>query len=273
MTSAPRHRPARARAARIACAAGILTALATHGVRAEDASAAADGAARREAVLPARAPDEMTMDVFLDRLMMAESGGRTNARNLTSTALGPYQFIASTWLTIANRHFKTETASLRVDQILALRTDLDLARRAADIYTQENAAYLAAQGHATTFANLRLAFLVGAGGASRVLSAAADTPAGELLGTTVIGANPFMNKLTAAGLIARAARDISIDPKSVAGITADPSLLQSIKADGAKSAAAKPPRVAVACDLSLPSCRRWLALAERRVRKQRRASN
>ncbi len=216
--------------------------------------------------------NEMTMDVFLDRLMMSESGGKLHAKNPLSTALGPYQFIASTWFMIARKDFAKETGGLRPDQILALRTDPGLARRAAQIYTEQNAAYLVSQGQKATFPNLRLAFLVGPGAALRVLMAGPDRAASELLGATVIGANPFMAKLTAADLIARAARDIAANPKSVAGVTPDAAAVQSA-GRGAKAEKPARPRIAVACELSLPSCKRWLALAERRVKRIRRASN
>lgn len=210
----------------------------------------------------------MTMEQFLDRLMRAESGGRLTARNPLSTAVGPYQFIASTWLLIANRHFEKEMKDLRVDQVLALRMDAELSRRAADIYTQENAAYLAAQGQAATFQNLRLAFLVGAGGAVRVLGAPPQTPVRQLLGAGVIAANPFMARLTAEGLIARAAHDIASAPDATAGVTPDPNLVSKAN----RTATAERPRIAVPCSLALASCRRWLALAQSRGKKQRRAS-
>lgn len=217
------------------------------------------------------APTAMTMEQFLDRLMYAESGGRLTARNPLSTAVGPYQFIASTWLLIANRHFEKETKDLRVDQVLALRMDAELSRRAADIYTQENAVYLVAQGHAATFQNLRLAFLVGAGGAVRVLAAPSQTPVRQLLGGGVIAANPFMARLTAEGLIARAAHDIAAAPDATAGVTPDPAIVGKAQS-AASSATAARPRIAAPCSLALPSCRRWLALAESRGKKQRRVS-
>ena len=240
---------------------------------------------------PAAAQPEMTLDVFLDRLMQAESGGRLNARNPASTAVGPYQFIASTWLQIANKSFAAETAALEPHQILELRTDLDFARRAAKIYTEQNAAYLVAQGVKATFPNLRLAFLVGAGGAAHVLAAKPETPVATLLGATVIGANPFMRNMTAEDLIARAARDIATDATLAAGLTPDPSAVAAANAEyGATilTAAApgetveavppKPrrkakPKIEVDCNLSIASCRRWLALAQRRVAQGRRASN
>lgn len=214
----------------------------------------------------------MTMEMFLDRMMMVESGGRDTAKNPRSTALGPYQFIASTWLMIARADFSKETEKLRPDEILALRTDRALARRAAEIYTKQNAAFLVNQGQKATYQNLRLAFLVGPGAAVRVLMSAPDRSASELLGTTVIGANPFMANMTAAGLIARAARDIATTPANVAGVTPEAGELDAAKRD-VKLAKANRPRIAVACELSLPSCKRWLALAERRLKRIRRASN
>lgn len=236
------------------------------GTPATAASTTEDAVQRREA-----AHGDMTMEQFLDRLMMAESGGKLTARNPRSTAMGPYQFIASTWLMISNKHFEKETKDLRVDQVLALRMDPDLSRRAADIYTQGNAAYLVSQGQTATFQNLRLAFLVGPGAAVRVLSAPPETPVAQLLGASVISANPFMARLTAQGLIARAARDIATDPAATAAVSPDPALLSDFKAGG-KSSASRP-RISAPCSLALPSCRRWLALAERRVgKKQRRAS-
>ncbi len=223
---------------------------------------------------PVKTPgeNEMTMDVFLDRMMMVESGGKDNAKNPRSTALGPYQFIASTWLMIARSDFSKETDKLPADEILALRTDRPLARRAAEIYTKQNAAYLVSQGQKATYQNLRLAFLVGPGAALRVLMAGPERSASELLGATVIGANPFMANMTAADLIARAARDIAANPKSVAGVTPDANAIQSAQR-GAKPEKPARPRVAVSCELSLPSCKRWLVLAERRMRRIRRASN
>lgn len=233
------------------------------------ASVGADKAPGAEATQSAEAA-AMTMETFLDRLMLAESGGKLTARNPLSTAVGPYQFIASTWLMIVNRHFEKETKDLRVDQILALRMDPDLARRAADIYTQSNAAYLVANGQTATFQNLRLAFLIGPGAAVQVLSAAEETPVSQLLGARVLRANPFMARLTAGALRARAARDIAVAPEASAAITPEAALVTEAKASSSAQTRPKRPRIAVACNLTLPSCRRWLTLAERRTGKPQR---
>jgi hypothetical protein len=225
------------------------------------------GAKDRAVATAAPATEEMTLETFLDRLMMAESGGRAFANNPRSTALGPYQFIASTWLQVVNASFADKVAKLKAHEILDLRTEAVFARQVAKAYSQANAAYLVANGFKATFANLRLSFLVGPNGASRILSAKPETPVATLLGPVVINANPFMSRLTAADLIARTERDIAAEPGSQAGIV--PSA-ESIKA--VKRRTQTTPQIAVACNLKRPSCRRWLALATRRAARGQRAS-
>jgi hypothetical protein len=205
------------------------------------------------------APPEATMDTFLDRLMWAESGGRADAKNPRSTALGPFQFIASTFLEVVRRYFAAETAGLGDEQVLALRTDMAFSRRAALAYTNDNAAHLASHNLPATAANLRLAFLVGPAAAVRVLLAAAETPAAELLSEQAMAANPFLQGMSAGDLLRRAAADIA-----GAGET------------GGRRGfvlAAAGPRIAVKCNLGLASCRKWLALARKRAQRTARAGD
>ena len=267
----------------LAYAAVLTGLLVCQGVQLRAEGAAATAQAQPAQPQPDQAPPEMTLDTFLDRLMTSESGGRLAARNPLSTAVGPFQFIASTWLQIARSSFATETAELKPNEVLDLRMDLAFARRAAKIYTEANAAHLVANGQQATFANLRLAHLVGPGGAVQVLSAKPETPVATLLGATVIGANPFMRPMTAEDLIARAARDISTDARlemaavnpaittaneATAGITP---LAAAVEAEKKIKRKAEP-RIQVDCDLGRPSCRRWLALAKRNASRNRRAS-
>lgn len=230
------------------------------------ASAEPKDASETSAAASTTAP-AMTMDTFLDRLMMAESGGNVFANNPRSTALGPFQFIAATWLEVVNAFFADKTAKLKPNEILDLRTEPVFARQVATAYSQSNAAYLVANGAKATFANLRLAFLVGPRGAARVLAAKPETPVATLLGTVVITANPFMSRMTAADLISRAELDIAAEPGSLAGI--DPGF-EAIKSVKRRANAA--PKIAVGCNLKLPSCRRWLALATRRAARSKQAS-
>jgi hypothetical protein len=157
---------------------------------------------------PAAAADRSAFDSFLDRLMRAESGGRDTAANPRSTALGPFQFIKSTFLDLARRHFGVEVQELSEDAILRLRTDRNFARRCAETYSRENLAFLAEQGLQPTFGHLRLAFLLGPFAAARVLQAAPATPVGEVVGPAVIRANPFMARMSTSNLIARTAREV-----------------------------------------------------------------
>ncbi len=207
-------------------------------------------------------PAAMTMATFLDRLMMAELSGRDDARNPLSTAVGPYQFIESTWLDLARRIFAVETQAMTPAQVLALRTDRGFARRAAEAYTKDNAASLKAAGFDATFPHLRLAFLLGPQGAVRVLQAAPETRVTLLLGPAVARANPFMYGMTAAGLAARAARDLDVPRATAAGIAAGdiPPLVP-----GATPVKPRGPRVVVRCNLDLPACRRWQTLAIARL--------
>lgn len=201
-------------------------------------------------------PSALTMSSFLDRLMTAESGGRDHAANPRSTARGAFQFINSTFLKVARRHFPDKIAKLSDAQILALRYQRDFARKSAEAYTRDNAAYLARRGHKPSFVNLRLAFLLGPQGASRVLEAKPQNLLSAVLSPAALKANPFMRRMTVAGLIAKAANDLRVSPGHLAGLKIKPGSML----------ARRKPRIKLRCNLSRPSCRRWLALKRRKLR-------
>lgn len=190
--------------------------------------------------------------LFLDRLMAAESGGRLYARNPATGAYGPFQFLRETFLDVVRRNFPGLAAGKADAEILKLRADLEVSRNAALTYTRENARFLADRGSATTAANLRLAFFVGPGGAVRVLAAKPEEALANILSASAIAANPFLGRMTAAGLIEKCSHE----------------------ADGAvqlPGAAPKPvsSKIDVRCNLKLASCRHWLALAEKRMGMRR----
>ena len=199
----------------------------------------------------------MTMSTFLDRLMMAESGGRLDLRNSRSTAIGPFQLIEGTFLEVVRRHFSAEVSGLTHAQLLAKRTDLAFSRKVVEVYTRENAAHLVANQLEPTYQNLRLSYLVGPNGAVRLLKAPPETPLHALLSPAAMNANPFMSGMTARGLIARAAREIATSP------TAKDAVAVAAGAGGTARAHAQGP--AVRCNLALPSCRKWAALHQRPV--------
>jgi hypothetical protein len=235
--------------------AGILvgSAAATIG-GAEDSSNAPAAAAPFTSTAPAEGASDAAFGIFLDRLMRAESNGRDDAANPRSTALGPYQFIKSTFIEVSRRHFATEVALLDDDTLLTLRTNRDFARRAAGAFSRDNVAFMVEQGVSPTFGRLRLAFLVGPQAAVRLLQAAPTTPVSDVLGNAVITANPFMKGMSAADLIARADRDVGADHAVRVARSARP------RTAARGRSYEVPAGLAVACSPKLASCRRWIAL-------------
>ena len=219
--------------------------------------------AAEKAVPAAAASDRSGFEMFLDRLMRAESGGRDTAANPRSTALGPYQFIKSTFLDLARRHFGVEVQELSEDEILRLRTDRTFARRCAETYSRENFAFLAEQGLQPTFGHLRLAFLVGPYAAARVLQAAPATPVAEVLGSAVVRANPFMARMSTSNLIAKTARDVGESASEVDV----PAQVRVAVAQPAPVASPRPVsralRVRHACNPKLASCRKFAEMQAR----------
>ena len=212
---------------------------------------------------PGTAAQQMTFEEFLDRLMLAESSGRDDARNPLSTALGPFQFIEATWLQVMRRHFAEETSSLDTAQLLSKRTDRALARRAAEAYSKDNAAILQEAGLEASFPNLRLAFLLGAGGAVRVLKSPPEAQLASILGAAVIRSNPFMRNMNVGALVARAARDLRLGPAEHPGLAAADIPAGSTRRYSTVSKQRS--QVKVACNLQRASCKRWLALATARL--------
>ena len=211
--------------------------------------------------------DDAAMAAFLDRLMLVESGGRDDARNPRSTAVGPFQFIESTFLDVARRHFAVETSALSAPQILALRTNRAFARRAAVAFTRDNADLLVRNDIQSTPANLRLAFLVGPNAAVRLLKADVVTPVITILGANVVQANPFMAGMTARDLAGWSER--SIGGSRVAALEIKPrSGVEKIAAAGLPTPSVVVPVAPPPCNADLASCRKWIALNTNRQLKR-----
>lgn len=228
-----------------ALVAGLVSASAEEAGKPETGTKPAEASTAAPNASPA-----LTLETYLDRLMMAESSGRDAARNPRSTAVGPFQFLQETFLDVARRHFPEETTPLSTSAVLALREDRAFARRVAEAYSKDLAAHLAREGLPTSFTNLRLAHLTGPSAAVRVLRAPPQKKVSILLSSAAISANPFMASMTAADLIAKCARDLAVDPGNMAGIAAI----------GSPPAPSRRPQIAIKCNLKRPSCRRWVAL-------------
>ena len=196
-----------------------------------------------------------SFETFLDRLMAAESGGRSHAKNPRSTALGPFQFINATFLDVARRHFPSETEGLNDTRILALRTDRDFSRRAAAAFSRDNINFLKERGLDPTFAHLRLAYLLGAGDAALVLLAQRDARVPDVLSAAVVKANPFMRAMKVADLLAKSERDVSRGRNQFAATAPQPRMRPQPLAR---------PSHDKLCSQKLASCRKAVALQGKR---------
>jgi hypothetical protein len=218
--------------------AGLLACTLSGGAGATSEAPAATPAAAELAIgAPASA-----FDTFLDRLMRSESNGQDNAKNPRSTALGAFQFIKSTFLDVMRRNFAGDVANMSEGDILALRTDRGFARRAAEAFSKENLDYLTDRGLQPTFGHLRLAFLLGPVGAARVMEAPPAKPVAAILNDSVIAANPFMRRMSAADLIARAHRDVGATEapaRQVAEVTAPQAAVEAAAPQGDGETAAQ----------------------------------
>jgi hypothetical protein len=244
-------------------------------------------------------PQAFPMDEFLDRLMAAESGGRLYRKNPRSTALGPFQFIESTFLFVVKRHFPSEVTGLSERQVLALRTDMVFSRRAAAAYVNDLMSALKDSRLPVTPANVRLAFLVGPFAAVRLLRTRPNQPLRRVLSAEAIAANPFMSGATVAMLVRKAAADVS------ATVPGRPDLLKGEPVAAAVDSGREPTRTLAAlsgerpadastverepagtpvapegeptavtptavpslikCEMALASCRKWIALQEQKA--------
>jgi len=237
----------------LCCGRSVIAAIALAGGLSVAEAASSTSANLIADVLVETAPASL-FDFFLDRLMAAESGGRNDAKNPRSTALGPFQFLRSTFLDVTRRHFQAEIVGLTEEEIAALRTEPALSRRVAAVYCKEIVRYLKDKGLAPTFAYLRLAYLLGPADAVRIIQAQAETPVVSLLSVEVIAANPFMRDMSVAELIAKCKRDLARDAN-------DP-YQHHEKSFPLQSQVARAP-----CNLRLAPCRKFMALAIARANK------
>lgn len=236
------------------------------------AMAPAPVVAPEPAAAPAAETPVLTEDnasLFLDRLMRAESAGRDLAANPRSSALGAFQFIKSTFLDVARRHFPDEIDEMTEREILALRTNREFSRRAALAYTHENAAYLTERGIEPTLPHLRLAFLLGPAGAAQLVQAPSSQPVTTVFSRAVVRANPFMYRMKATDLIAKAAREMG--ERAAASASVIPA---SAPSEPVQTATRKRSAAAVStlrCRRQLSSCRKAMALEQRRLKSRQEA--
>lgn len=135
---------------------------------------------------------QMPMDATVDAIIGRESNGRADARNPRSSATGAGQFIDSTWRDMTRRHGQElgVQPGMTDQQIMALRNDPAIARRATSIYARENAERLTQAGVTPDPTNIYLAHFLGPEGAVRLLRADPSQPVTAAVSAEAYAANP-----------------------------------------------------------------------------------
>ncbi|WP_247872461.1 lytic transglycosylase domain-containing protein [Azospirillum sp. TSO35-2] len=172
-----------------------------------------------------------------------ESGLNSAAKNSNSSAAGPFQFLESTWLDLFRRHgaaygqgdlashiqsrngvstVKDPEARRR---ILELRHDVDLSAGMAARYLAEGRTALEKRlGRSASESESRMAYVLGSGGAAKLIRAAESSPqavAADLLPAAAqANHNLFHDRttgraLTAVETVARLARRMEIDQREM----------------------------------------------------------
>ena len=146
------------------------------------------------------------VDQFVGRIITIESANKCNAANPLSTAVGLGQFIESTWMTTIRLHRPDLLVGKSRQEVLALRTNCDLARAMTTAHTRDNAAVIRQAGHTVTPGNLYLAHFLGSGGAVKALRGPQNSLISDVFGAAHVRANPFEQGKTLSFLIAWAAK-------------------------------------------------------------------
>lgn len=129
-----------------------------------------------------------------DRIIRVESGGNATAKNPLSSATGLGQFISSTWLRMMKSYRPDLYSTMSKADLLALRNDPTLSREMVMNLARENENYLRARGHQINAGRLYLAHFLGPEGANVVLGAPDDALILNVMGASVVKANPFLAK-------------------------------------------------------------------------------
>lgn len=183
------------------------------------------------------------VDVVVDRIIGAESGGNPNAKNPNSSASGVGQFTDSTWLATVRKH-RPDLAGQSNADILAKKNDASLGREMTTALTQDNAKDLSSAGLPVTAGNLYLAHFAGIGGAKALLRAGDGQTVASVLGPEVMKANGFLNGMSVADIKAWSAKkmggktgplNVGSDPR-YAGLSVDEIRSLSTQAETAVNA-------------------------------------
>lgn len=157
----------------------------------------------------ATSSDDSAIELLTNRIVHVESGGSATAKNPLSSATGLGQFISKTWLRMISTYRPDLARSLSTEEILALRYDPTISREMVRNLAREGEAYLKVRGHEITAGRLYLCHFLGMEGANQVLSASGDAMLVDILGVSVIKANPFLTGKDASYVMSWAERKMT----------------------------------------------------------------
>ncbi len=147
----------------------------------------------------------------VSRIIGAESGGKTTAKNKKSSAEGLGQFIDSTWLYMVKKHRPDIAKGKTNAQILALKTNGELSREMTTRYVEENAALLKKHGFPVNVRNLYVMHFLGSGEGPKLLRADPNQPVSSFISAQSINANQkVLSGKTAQQVLDWAARAMKV---------------------------------------------------------------
>ena len=131
-----------------------------------------------------------------------ESGDNPTAKNPNSSAYGPDQFIAKTWLQMVDSEKPAWADGLSRSDLLALRSDPDKSAEMAAALDASTMQALTAAGLPVTNANLYASHHFGEAKGLKFAAAPDDMPMSRLLTEAELDANPYLRGKTKAQAIA-----------------------------------------------------------------------
>lgn len=144
------------------------------------------------------------IDNYAERLMAIESGGRSDAANPRSSALGRFQFVDDTWMSYVRRDFANEVQGMSDAQILDLRRDPRFEKRVFDAFTNDNALALERAELPVLNATLGMLHRFGPARGVELIKLARenpDAPLENVLSQQVIAQNPDLKGQTAKEIV------------------------------------------------------------------------
>jgi hypothetical protein len=167
----------------------------------------AKGAVKSATEDKSQAAERRISENFIDKTVGVESGGRADAKNPNSTALGQGQFIKGTWLHLVEKHKPEWADGWDEEDILEQRKKPEAARWAIRMYAEENIPALESAGVEVNDASLYLSHMLDGPVAAKLYKAAPDSPVRDIVSERAFRANKaLMNGKKVKDLLAWAER-------------------------------------------------------------------